>query len=510
LKVQHFSLAIVGSGSGNALVPEDPAQGPVAIIESGAFGGTCINRGCIPSKILAHTADVASQVRRAPSFGIGAEVTRVDWRAIRDRTFTRVEHISAAGRNARAGAGPVTLFEGRARFAGPHELVIDDTVRITADRIVVAAGARPTVPPVIADSAVEFWTSDSIMRIDDLPSSMVIVGGGYVAAELAHVFSSLGVEIHMVNLGATLLETFDTDIADRFTALAQERWDVHLSAKIAGVRRQGHGDGVAVMLEDGTAVTGDLLLVAAGRQPDIDDLGLDLAGVMLRDDGRIQVDEFGRTTAEGIWSLGDVSSPFELKHVANAEARSLAHNLAHPEDLRPFPHDWVPAAVFTEPQVASIGARLQDLAGKKPYVQAVQAYHDTAYGWALQDSAGICKLYADPATGKLLGAHILGHQASLLIQPLVQAMSSGLDVASTACGQYWIHPALSEVVENALLKLPLNAEPADTRFAQLWRAGPARKVSGRRQCRAAPNDPGGRGSSRRLILSSRGRHSVAG
>ena len=314
----------------------------------------------------------------------------------------------------------------------------------------------------------------------------------------------------MVNLGATLLETFDTDISDRFTALAQERWDVHLSAKIAGVRRQGHGDGVAVMLEDGTAVTGDLLLVAAGRQPDIDDLGLDLAGVMLRDDGRIQVDEFGRTTAEGIWSLGDVSSPFELKHVANAEARSLAHNLAHPEDLRPFPHDWVPAAVFTEPQVASIGARLQDLAGKKPYVQAVQAYHDTAYGWALQDSAGICKLYADPANGKLLGAHILGHQASLLIQPLVQAMSSGLDVASTACGQYWIHPALSEVVENALLKLPLNAEPADNRIAQLWRAGPARTVSGRRQCRAAPNDPGGRGSWRRLILSSRGRHSVAG
>jgi mycothione reductase len=184
---------------------------------------------------------------------------------------------------------------------------------------------------------------------------------------------------------------------------------------------------------------------------------LDRAGVKLRDDGRIEVDAYGRTTAEGIWSLGDASSPFELKHVANAEARTLAHNLAHPDDLRPYPHDWVPSAVFTEPQIASVGARRQDLEGKRPYVEAVQAYGDTAYGWARQDTEGFCKLYADPATGKLLGAHIFGYQASLLIQPLVQAASFGQRVADLARGQYWIHPALGEVVENALLKLPLDA-----------------------------------------------------
>jgi mycothione reductase len=214
---------------------------------------------------------------------------------------------------------------------------------------------------------------------------------------------------------------------------------------------------VAVELEGGPAVTGDQLLVATGRQPNSDDLGLEAAGVSLRDDGRIEVDEYGRTTAAGIWSLGDVSSPFELKHVANAEARTLAHNLAHPGDLRPFPHDWVPAAVFTEPQVATVGARCQDLDGQRPYVAATQDYDDTTYGWALRDTSGVCTLYADPATGKLLGAHVLGSQAALLIQPLVQAASTGLGVAEMARGQYWIHPALSEVVENALLKLPLSA-----------------------------------------------------
>jgi mycothione reductase len=138
----------------------------------------------------------------------------------------------------------------------------------------------------------------------------------------------------------------------------------------------------------------------------------------------------------------------------------VAHNLAHPHDLRPLRHEWVPAAVFTDPEIATVGARRQDLAGQRPYVEATQPYHDTAYGWALQDTSGFCRLYADPATGTLLGAHILGYQASLLIQPLVQAMSSGQSVASMARGQYWIHPALSEVVENALLKLPLGG-PTD-------------------------------------------------
>jgi mycothione reductase len=453
--MQHFSLAIIGSGSGNRLVPTDHSQGSAALIEAGVFGGTCLNRGCIPSKILVHTADVARQVERAGDFGLGAELTRVDWPAIRDRTFSQLDRVSAAGRDSRANSDLVTLFEGWARFAGPHELVIDDETRITADRIVLATGARPVIPPVIAGSGVEFWTSDTIMRIDELPASMVIVGGGYVAAEFAHIFSSLGVEIHIVSLGGTLLEALDTDISARFTGLARQRWDVRLSATITEVRQHHEAGGVTVVLDDGTKVAGDLLLVAAGRRANTDDLGLDRAGVKVRDDGRIQVDAYGRTTADGIWSLGDASSPYELKHVANAEARRVAHNLAHPDDLRPFQHEWVPAAVFTDPQIASVGARLQDLAGKRPYVQSTQPYHGTAYGWAIRDTSGFCRLYADPATGTLLGAHIIGDQASLLIQPLIQAMSSGQSVADMASGQYWIHPAASEVVENALLKLPL-------------------------------------------------------
>ena len=452
----HFSLVIIGSGSGNVLVPHDHAQGPVALIESGAFGGTCINRGCIPSKILIQTAQVADQVRHAPEFGIDARLTGVDWPAIRDRTFTRTDWHSAAGRRHRAESDKVTLIEGRARFTGPHELAIDDGTRLTADRIVLATGSRPVIPASIAESGVSFHTSDTVMRLDKLPASMVIVGGGYIAAEFAHLFSSLGVGIRLVSQAPSLLDAFDPEVSGRFTKLARERWDVRLSAEVTGARQTG--DQIEVEVAGGPPVTGDLLLVAAGRVPDTADLDLDRAGVRLREDGRIEVDEFGRTTAEGIWSLGDASTPYPLKHVANAEARTLAHNLAFPGDLRPYPHDWVPSAVFTAPQIATVGAREQDLSRERRYVTAVQEYADVAYGWALQDTTGFCKLYADPASGTLLGAHIMGDQASLLIQPLIQAAVTGQRVADLARGQYWIHPALTEVVENALLKLPLDPD----------------------------------------------------
>ena len=357
--MEQFALAVIGSGSGNVVIPHDRSGGKVALIEAGAFGGTCLNRGCIPTKMLVYTADLAMQVRRASEFGLAATLEEVDWTAIRDRVMTRVDEISLAGRKKREESANVTVFEGRARFAGPHELVINDETRIDAEQIVIATGGRPSVPPVVAESGVGFHTSDTIMRLDALPASMVILGGGYIAVELAHVFSSFGVEIHIVEMAATLMETLDAEIVEAVHRRKLRLGGTSTSVPRSPMSRMDEG-GVVVILEDGTRVVGELLLVAAGRQPNTDDLGVDLAGVSLRDDGHIVVDDFGRA-APGIWALGDCSSPFELKHVANAEARTIAHNLAHPDDLRPLPHDWVPSAVFSDPQIASVGARSQDL-----------------------------------------------------------------------------------------------------------------------------------------------------
>jgi len=280
------------------------------------------------------------------------------------------------------------------------------------------------------------------------------LGWRNVAVEFAHIFSSLGVEIHIVTVASTLMETLDAEISSRFTASVAYRWNVHLDSSVTQLESiEGK---VVLLLDDGTQASGELLLVATGRQPNTEDLGLDVAGIARRDDGHIVVDEFG-LAAPGVWALGDVSSPFELKHVVNSEARIISYNLSHPEDPRPLPHEWVPSAVFSDSQIASVGARSQDLTDRR-YVESTQEFGATAYGWALEDHEGMCKLYADPFTGTLLGAHILGHQASLLIAPLIQAVAHGQRVADLARGQYWIHPALSEVIENALLKLPVDQQ----------------------------------------------------
>jgi mycothione reductase len=202
-------------------------------------------------------------------------------------------------------------------------------------------------------------------------------------------------------------------------------------------------------------VRADVLLVATGRRPNGDRLGLEAAGVELDEDGYVVVDEHQRTTAPHIFALGDVSSPAQLKHVANHEARVVQHNLLHPDALVRSDHRYVPHAVFANPEVASVGvteeqAREQGL----DHVVAQQAYGDVAYGWAMEDSGHFVKLVAERSTGLLLGAHLIGPDASSLIQPLIQAMSFGQPAHEVARGQYWIHPALAEVVENALLALP--------------------------------------------------------
>jgi len=468
--VAHFDLAIIGTGSGNALVTPDFDGKRVAIIESGTFGGTCLNVGCIPTKMYVYSADVASTIAHAARYGIDATLDGVRWPDIRDRVFGRIDPISAGGQDYRANGPNTTAFLGHATFVGPKRLRIDaghkltrqeatgqevPGIEITADQIVIAAGAHPIVPAVVRQSGVPFHTSDTVMRLDELPKRLIILGSGFIAAEFAHVFSAFGSQVTVVARSNALLRKLDTEISGRFTAIARQQWDVRLSAALTTV--SGTESEVHLDFADGSYVVGDVLLVATGRVPNTEELGLDAAGIATHQDGGVTVDAYGRTNVGGVWALGDVSSAHQLKHVANHEARIVAHNLTHPGDLRSFDHRYVPSAVFTSPQIATVGLTEEQLKAEgRSYVTKSQAYGDTAYGWAMEDTTGVCKVIADPATGELLGAHLMGPQASNLIQPLIQGMSFGQTAREVARGQYWIHPALGEVVENALLGLELD------------------------------------------------------
>jgi mycothione reductase len=458
--VEHFDLTIIGTGSGNSIIDERYADKKVAICEQSTFGGTCLNVGCIPTKMFVYAAEVAQNIREASRFGVDAHIDGVRWSDIVSRVFGRIDPISMGGEQYRRSTPNVTVFDSHTRFGttlpdGKYVLKTEAGAEFTSDKVVIAAGSRALVPDAIAQCGVDYHTSDTIMRIPELPEHLVIVGGGFVAAEFAHVFSALGSRVTIVIRSGTLLTHCDDTICERFTDAASKKWEIRSHRTVV----DAHLDGTQTVLEldDGSTLSCDTVLVATGRVPNGDQLDAELAGVKVRD-GQVVVDEYQRTTARGIFALGDVSSEYQLKHVANHEARVVRHNLLQDWDdqsaLVPSDHRFVPSAVFTDPQIATVGLTENEARAKGYKVKSkVQDFGDVAYGWAMEDSIGICKIIVDDDSGQILGAHIMGHQASSLIQPLIQAMTFGLGGQEMARGQYWIHPALPEVVENALLAL---------------------------------------------------------
>jgi mycothione reductase len=293
------------------------------------------------------------------------------------------------------------------------------------------------------------------MRIDEVPRRLGIIGGGFIAVEQGHVFEAFGSKVTMFVRRDQLLSFEDRDVSERVTELAAGRFDLRLESTVTAARSVGDAIHLDVVHGGVTStVEVDEVLVATGRVPNGDQLGVEATGVALDALGYVITDEHLQTAVEGIWALGDVRSPMQLKHVANHEARVVQHNLLHPDDPLAIDERAVPHAVFGHPQVASVGATQQELeAAGMPFLVGHRAHGATAYGWAMEDTEGFVKVLVDPATRLLLGAHAVGHQAAILLQPLVQAMRFGQTADEVATGQMWPHPALSEVIENALLEL---------------------------------------------------------
>ncbi|MFV8165140.1 mycothione reductase [Mycobacterium sp. 134] len=459
--MEHYDLTIIGTGSGNSILDERYAGKRVAICEQGTFGGTCLNVGCIPTKMFVYAADVADTIHASAKYGIDSHIDKVRWPDIVARVFGRIDPIAAGGEDYRRNDPHITVYASHTRFGpktadGRYTLRTEAGDEFSSDQVVIAAGSRAYVPPAILDCGVTYYTSDDIMRIPELPEHLVIVGGGFVSAEFAHVFSALGVRVTIVVRGDCVLSHCDETICHEFSALAAEKWDLRTHENVVGSHHEG--DRIVLDLDDGKTLPADMLLVATGRIPNGDLLDAELAGVEVDEDGLVIVDEYQRTTARGVFALGDVSSEYQLKHVANHESRVVKENLLRDWDdtdaMVRSDHRFVPSAVFTEPQIATVGLTEEQARDEGyDFVTKIQAYGDTAYGWAMEDTTGIAKLIGDRATGKILGAHIMGYQASAIIQPLIQAMSFGQTAAEVARGQYWIHPALPEVIENALLGL---------------------------------------------------------
>ena len=460
--MDEIDFLVIGSGSGldvaNAAVNRGQS---VAIVEKGPLGGTCLNRGCIPSKMLLYHADVFETIERADAFHIDADVLDVDFSAIVRGVNEEVESDAESIRRGLRSSSQHELYEGEGRFVDERTVEIvngpDEGATVRGETVLVAAGTRPAIPDIEGIDGVNYLTSTEALQLETPPEHLVVVGGGYIAAELGHFFGTFGSDVTIIGRRPNLLPNVDEEVAKAFTDRYADRFTVHTSHAATAVSDSDgritveanpyeYGDDGGVHEgESPVRVTGDELLVAAGRTPNTDRLDVGAAGIETDDRGFVEADEYLRTTAEGVWALGDIVGEYLLKHNANHEARAAVRNLFG-EDLEPVDYSAMPFAVFASPEVAGVGGTEAELrAAGREYATRTYRYDETARGDAMKAN-GFLKAIID-LDGEILGCHIMGPEASNLIQEVVVAMTAGSGTVRDIRDSIHIHPALSEVVQ---------------------------------------------------------------
>ncbi|MBX0298083.1 dihydrolipoyl dehydrogenase [Haloarcula nitratireducens] len=461
--MNEVDFLVIGSGSGLDVANAAANRGQsVAVVEKGPLGGTCLNRGCIPSKMLLYHADVFETIESAGSFHIDAEITDVDFAEMVREVNKDVSGDADSIREGLRSSSQHDLYEGEGRFVDERtvEIVsgVDEGARIRAETVLIAAGTRPAIPDIDGIDDVDYLTSTEALQLETPPDHLVIIGGGYIAAELGHFFGTFGSDVTIIGRRPNLLPEADEEVSEAFTDRYADRFTVHTGYAATTASESGgtvtveahpyeYGDDGGMREDESVTVTGDTLLVAAGRTPNSDILDLDTTAVQTDERGFIETDEYLQTTAEGVWALGDIVGEYLLKHSANHEAQAVARNLFG-DDLQPVDYTAMPFAVFASPEVAGVGAHESELqeAGTE-YATRTYRYDQTARGSAMK-ADGFVKVIID-LEGEILGCHIIGPEAADLIQEVVVAMKAGSGTVTDIRESVHIHPALSEVVQRA-------------------------------------------------------------
>jgi mycothione reductase len=503
-----FDLIVIGAGSGLDVAHTAAENGlSVALIEKDKMGGTCLNRGCIPSKLLIHTADILEVIRESATFGINIEgKVSVDFEKIIGRVKSIVDSDSEEIKEAYEKVKNPRVFYSECKFIGTKELLLKDSdrlqassrikrkgnqrksngrssenQRVTGRNILIASGSRPRIPKIRGLNASGFITSDQALRLKKQPGNLTIIGGGYICCELAHFFGSLGTKINIIQNQNKLIPTEDEDISKKLTEIFSKKYNVYLGystksvstinsysvntfqnnkeimendkSKIYRVNAMNNRTGSTIIVDS------DQLLIAAGRIPNSDTLDLGKTGVNLDDKGYVLTDEFLQTNIKGIYSLGDVVGRYPFKHSANLEAHYAIHNILHGQDKIPVDYTAIPHAIFTSPQIAAVGVTEQSLKrqGKKvneDYLKSIYPFINTGMGLAIEDHEGFVKFLVDKKNRRILGCHIIGTDAPVLIHEVAVAMKTSDSMGNNGIidsisRTVHVHPALSEVVARA-------------------------------------------------------------
>ncbi|MGD1075811.1 MAG: dihydrolipoyl dehydrogenase [Thermodesulfovibrionales bacterium] len=450
--MKEYDVIVVGAGEvGLAIVFKALSEGAnVALIEKGKVGGTCVNVGCVPSKMLLFPADRIVEIEEAGKLGIRAKIIRKDFRSIMERMKRTVQSSQDSLKEALKDSKNLTLYQGEGQFVSDYTLAIKNK-RIRGRRIFIASGSRPFIPPLKGLDSIEYLTNESLLRLKKKPKSMIIIGGGFIAVEYGHFFSAMGVKVTMVQRHERLVPHEEPEIADLLKRKMEKRMEIYTSAAVSEVGLGADGY-VAVVKDQKTGeerqIATEKILLATGRRSNADLLRVENTGVETDESFFIRVDDYLRTNKENIWALGDAIGRQMFTHAGDKEAEIAWHNATH-DEKRKMDFHAVPHAVFTYPQIASVG--LTEEQARKDYEIMVgkARYSDTVKGEAMMEEEGFAKGIMEKNTERILGFHIIGPEASILIQEVVNVVASKGDRKSITESMH-IFPALSDLVTETL------------------------------------------------------------
>lgn len=449
-----YDVTIIGGGPGGyvAAIRAGQLGLKTALIEREHLGGICLNWGCIPTKSLLHDASVLDQVKQADRYGITFDNLRVDYSKSLARSRQAAQRLQK-GVEFLMKKNNVDVIEGTGSLAGPDKVRVttnDGQVREVSSRhIILATGARPRSIPGVEPDGERIMTSRHILALDTLPSSLVIIGGGAIGVEFASLYTSHGVAVSIVEMEPRLLPLEDEEVSQELERLFRRRKvGIHTGVRVEAV--EPGQDGVTVRLSDGKELQAETVLIAIGVQPNVENLGLEEAGVELTERGLIKLNEFMQTSVPHIYAIGDVAGPPYLAHVASEEGILAVEHLAG-RDVRPLVYEDMPRVTFCTPQVASLGLTEQQARDRGIDVKVGKfPFRGIGRAVAVNDTDGFCKVVSDAKYGEILGVHMIGADVTELLAEmgLARTLEATIDeVAATVHA----HPTLSEVLREAAL-----------------------------------------------------------
>lgn len=454
--MRDYDLIVIGTGAGLNVTSRARAQDlRVAIVEDGPLGGTCLNRGCIPSKILIEPANVVRDLEDAGRIGVTAKIENMDFQMVRKRMWDLVLSDRGGIEKGVAADPGIDLYHVRGKFIGTKSLQVGEE-QITAPKLMIACGVRTAVPSIKGLEEMGYLTSETVFDIQHVPARLAILGGGYKACEFGHFFSAFGSDVTIIGRNPSLLPREEPEVRALVLKKMSEICDVHVNQEVVEVRRSADGKQLVHRdrgTDDVKQVEVDEVLVATGVRSNADMLEVTRSGVNVDEKGYVIVNEYLETNVPGIWAFGDVIGRNMYRHTANYESDVAWYNAFGKQKVKLAEHA-VPHAVFAYPEVAAVGLGEEEAKrrGRRYFVGRAD-YIDTAKGYALGEDEGFCKVIVDAETMRILGAHAVGPHASLLVQPIVYLMNAGDGTFNPISRSQTIHPALSEVMVNAFANL---------------------------------------------------------